>query len=312
MSFSGPKELYKLKIIPVDKKEKALFENDSLSHSWKLIGHKGHQFSYIRLWWLSGWTMRQVLELGIMAARSEGIIIDIRDGFGSDPPTEYIQPFLRDGLDTITEESIGRNRTFTSTPAFNKPVIVVINGGSRSGKELLAYYFKKTKRGLLIGERTAGYVSAGRWKRISQGSMLYYCVMMIIVDGKRLEGVGVEPDIEVPFDVRFAAGRDIQLERAKDEMVKLIEVIANSSFPESQFKSNTTPPLGFLKTRKGIIRLESGGKFSILDSGGKPIALFLNRAELRVKFPQLYEAFETAIADSKGEAVIIDASMNMP
>jgi len=99
----------------------------------------------------------------------------------------------------------------------------LINGGSRSGKELLAYYFKKTKRGLLIGERTAGYVCGGSYKRISEESMLLYGASMLIVDGKRLEAVGVEPDIEVPFDIRFAAGKDIQLERAKDEMVKLIE-----------------------------------------------------------------------------------------
>jgi C-terminal processing protease CtpA/Prc len=46
---------------------------------------------------------------------------------------------------------------------------------------------------------------------------------MKVVDGKRLERIGVEPDIEVTFDVRFAAGKDIQLERAKDEMVRLIE-----------------------------------------------------------------------------------------
>ena len=46
---------------------------------------------------------------------------------------------------------------------------------------------------------------------------------MVVVDGKHLEGTGVEPDIEVPFDIRFAAGRDVQLERAKDEMVRLIE-----------------------------------------------------------------------------------------
>jgi len=44
-----------------------------------------------------------------------------------------------------------------------------------------------------------------------------------LIDGKCLEGVGVEPDIEVPFDIRFAARKDIQLERARDEMIKLIE-----------------------------------------------------------------------------------------
>jgi carboxyl-terminal processing protease len=34
------------------------------------------------------------------------------------------------------------------------------------------------------------------------------------VDGERLEGRGVAPDIEVPFDFRYAAGTDPQLERA--------------------------------------------------------------------------------------------------
>jgi C-terminal processing protease CtpA/Prc len=257
--------------------------------------------------------MRDALEYGIYRANeTEGIIIDIRDGVGGDMGYEFIAPFLQYGLGEITVESTGRHRTFKSIAGCNKPVVVLINGGSRSGKETLAYFFKKTGRAVLVGERTAGYVTGGNKRQISEESFLYFGAYMMVIDGKRLEGVGVEPDIKVPFDVRFAAGRDIQLERAKDEMVKLIEVIANSSVPESQFKSNTTPPLGFLKTRKGIIRLESGGKFSILDSGGKPIALFLNRAEFRVKFPQLYEAFETAIADSKAEAVIIDASMNMP
>ena len=99
----------------------------------------------------------------------------------------------------------------------------MINGGSRSGKELLAYYFKKTGRGLLVGKRTAGFVSGGSWKRISRDSILYYCENMLFIDGKRLEGVGVEPDIEVPFDLRFATGKDLQLQRAKNEIVQLIE-----------------------------------------------------------------------------------------
>jgi len=212
-----------VKVIPVERNERELFENDSQARP-RFIEHEGHRFAYVRLWWLNGLAMRQVLEYGLNAANmSEGIIVDIRDGFGGGPTIEYIQPFLRDGLETITEESIGRSQTFKSTPAFSKPVVVLINSGSRSGKELLAYYFKKTGRGLLVGERTAGYVTGGRKKRISKDSILYYGVCMIVVDGKRLEGVGVEPDIVVPFDVRFAAGRDVQLERAKDEIVRMIE-----------------------------------------------------------------------------------------
>jgi len=57
----------------------------------------------------------------------------------------------------------------------------------------------------------------------SKDSILCHGVCMIVVDGKCLEGVGVEPDIMVPFDVLFSAGRDFRSERAKDEIVKLIE-----------------------------------------------------------------------------------------
>jgi len=34
------------------------------------------------------------------------------------------------------------------------------------------------------------------------------------VDGERVEGTGVAPSIEVPFDVRYAAGKDPQLDKA--------------------------------------------------------------------------------------------------
>ena len=60
-------------------------------------------------------------------------------------------------------------------------------------------------------------------ERISGDSLLLYCTHVKIIDSKRLESVGIEPDIKVPFDIRFAGGKDIQLERAKDEMVRLID-----------------------------------------------------------------------------------------
>jgi len=38
------------------------------------------------------------------------------------------------------------------------------------------------------------------------------------LDGKRFEGVGVTPDIEVPFDVRYADGADPQFDRTVMEL----------------------------------------------------------------------------------------------
>jgi len=212
-----------LKVTPVDMQEKDRLGNDSYA-SLKTIEYRGHRFAYVRLWWLRGTEMKNTLEFGIHRANeTEGIIIDIRDGYGGDMGYEFIAPFLQYGLGEVTVESKGRKQTFKSIAGCDKPVVVLINSGSRSGKEVLAYLFKKTGRGVLVGERTAGYVTGGRKKEISSDTFLYYGAANMLIDGMLLEGVGVEPDIEVPFDIRFAAGKDIQLERAKDEMVRLIE-----------------------------------------------------------------------------------------
>jgi carboxyl-terminal processing protease len=214
-----------VQVTPGVHEEKQLFEDDAEAQT-RILEHQGHRCAYMPLCWLSGWRMRSVLARGFgLACESQGLIIDLRHGFGGSPPIEYLDPFLRTGLQEVTVEMTMRGRRLTSKVAFDGPVIVLINGNSRSGKELLAYYFRKTGRGILLGERTAGFVSGGRTRRVSDESLLYYCVGMITIDGKRLEGVGVEPDIRVPFDIRFAAGRDVQLERAKQKMVRLIEAM---------------------------------------------------------------------------------------
>ena len=73
---------------------------------------------------------------------------------------------------------------------------------------------------------------------------------------------------------------------------------------------NDAASLGSLQTRNRIIRLETGGKFSILELSGNPIAVSLNRAEFQKQFPRLYEDFETTIAGNETGDLIIDASLD--
>jgi hypothetical protein len=49
---------------------------------------------------------------------------------------------------------------------------------------------------------------------MDNGDLLLLAVAGVTIDGQRLEGVGVRPTIEVPFDPIYAAGRDPQLDRA--------------------------------------------------------------------------------------------------
>jgi carboxyl-terminal processing protease len=94
------------------------------------------------------------------------------------------------------------------------PAVVLINSGSRSGKETIAYGVKKFHLAKLVGERTAGAFSAGSPFCLPNGNMLYVASNTVTVDGESLEGKGVSPDIVVPFDPRYAAGADPQLHAA--------------------------------------------------------------------------------------------------
>jgi carboxyl-terminal processing protease len=93
--------------------------------------------------------------------------------------------------------------------------VMLVNEGSRSGKEILAYGFRKYGIGPVVGTKTTGAVVAGTLFSMQDGSILYVAVQDIYLDGtQRLEGIGVTPDIEVPFSVAYAQGADPQKERA--------------------------------------------------------------------------------------------------
>jgi carboxyl-terminal processing protease len=69
-------------------------------------------------------------------------------------------------------------------------------------------------------------VVAGRAFLLPDDSLLLLAVADVTVDGERLEGVGVAPNIAVPFDVRYAAGADPQLEAAAADLVRGLTLTA--------------------------------------------------------------------------------------
>jgi carboxyl-terminal processing protease len=57
-------------------------------------------------------------------------------------------------------------------------------------------------------------VLAGRLFPIDNRCSLYLAVFDILLDGERVEGVGVAPDVEVQQDA-LSSGKDLQLDRAR-------------------------------------------------------------------------------------------------
>lgn len=159
-----------------------------------------------------------VMELatGRLAA-ADALVLDIRGGWGGANPSymSLVNPVVPE------LEMKRRGRAWVGVDAaWRKPLVVIIDGGSRSGKEVLAHAYKSRHLATLVGERTAGAVLGGRLFTLGDGGLLYLAVADVRVDGERLEGVGVEPDVVVERELPYSQGRDRQLEAALDEAAR--------------------------------------------------------------------------------------------
>lgn len=81
---------------------------------------------------------------------------------------------------------------------YEGPLVVLIGGGSASSAEILAHVFKHYDRATLVGRPTAGVVIASRYFELRDGGRLQLGLHDFeTLDGSRLEGNGVQPDVEV-------------------------------------------------------------------------------------------------------------------
>ncbi|MDQ8700815.1 S41 family peptidase [Hyphomicrobium sp. LHD-15] len=187
---------------------------NAMSEGARIIEANGKRIGYIRVWSYAGQDYQDILMEELASGKlkdADALIWDLRDGWGGAQP-RYLDLFNARGPDmTFTERS--GNTDFASFK-WRKPVAMLVNDGTRSGKEVLAYGFKKYGYGEVIGTRTAGALLAGRGYLLSDGSFLMVAVNDVAVDGERLEAKGVAPTIEVPFEVPYAGGADPQLAKA--------------------------------------------------------------------------------------------------
>ena len=118
---------------------------------------------------------------------ADALVWDLRDGWGGAQP-QYLDLF---NPHSPTMKVTARNgETDLVDVKWRKPVAALINGGTRSGKEVLAYGFKEYRLGELIGSRTEGAVLAATAFLVGDEGLLLLAVEDVVVDGRRLEGAG--------------------------------------------------------------------------------------------------------------------------
>jgi len=107
------------------------------------------------------------------------------------------------------------------------PMVAVTNEQAGSDGDIFSHCFKLMKLGPLIGKRTWGGVIGIRARdRLVDGGIVTQPEFSFWFEdvGWGVENYGTDPDIEVDIAPQdYAAGRDTQLERTIEEILRLLE-----------------------------------------------------------------------------------------
>ena len=155
-----------------------------------------------------------------------GIILDLRGNKGGFlpetieiadifiPPQKTLWYFQKPGEDY--------EQVKTKTAQLTElPVVLLIDEKTASAAEMLALSFKRTRRGTLIGRKTFGEASGGKFVKQPDGSTKKVTITEFFIrPGVPITGRGILPDIRMPADAtpeQFIE-KAVQMLRKKDEI----------------------------------------------------------------------------------------------
>jgi carboxyl-terminal processing protease len=96
----------------------------------------------------------------------------------------------------------------TAIGKLDKPCVALIDRGTRSAKEVIAYELRARESATLVGEHTARAVIPATFKNVGRHDVLMYPTFTLGDYTKKIELQGVAPHVAVEDRLPFAAGAD--------------------------------------------------------------------------------------------------------
>ena len=157
------------------------------------------------------------LLMEVQTHHPRGIILDLRSNPGGllDAADQVVSNFLPQGspVASINYRDRSTVETTADPPTIDPDVkvIVLVNKGSASASEIVAGALQDSKRATIVGEQTFGKGTVQEIIEFKNGaSMKLTIAEWKTPSGRKIDGVGVTPDIVVPT----SDGRDEQMLRA--------------------------------------------------------------------------------------------------
>jgi len=193
-------------------------------------------FGYVRFSeWSMGLTLRAVAAIRELHG-TPGLVIDLRSNPGGSvyavnlmlenfftKPTQLGHTTTRSGAPVTlffgAVDIIKLRREVPGDPdAYTGPVVILVNGLSASGSELFAGTMQSVGRAKVVGQTSCGCLLGFLgYAHVPGGAELAYSeVGFVLANGRRIEGEGVVPDLDVPITLAdLRTGRDRTLEEAQ-------------------------------------------------------------------------------------------------
>lgn len=149
-----------------------------------------------------------------------GLILDLRGNPGGllTVSVEVASEFIEEGIVLTERYGDGREDEYEADKgglATEVPIIVLIDGGTASGSEIVAAVIQEYERGLLVGETSFGKGSVQNWIELSDdaGAVRVTIARWYTPNDRQIGQIGLIPDVEVPHPEEVGDS-DPQLEKA--------------------------------------------------------------------------------------------------
>ena len=145
----------------------------------------------------------------LLAQGAEALIFDVRNNPGgyAHELVKLLDYLLPEGDLFRTVDYQGKESVDTSDAAcLDIPMAVLVNGDSYSAAEFFAAALQEYEAATVVGEKTTGKGHFQSTFRLSDGSAVALSIGKYFTPkGVSLEGVGIQPDVEVPVEPSLAA-----------------------------------------------------------------------------------------------------------
>jgi len=185
-----------------------------------------------------------------------GYILDLRSNpggllYGS---IEIARMWLKQGTIVSTVDRAGETdrQTANQKALTDKPLVILVDGGSASASEILSGALQDNKRAVLVGTKTFGKGLVQSVRGVGNGAGLAVTIAKYFTpSGRDINHLGIEPDFKL--ELTDAQKEELRRDRAKigttadPQYAKALEVLTNkvtgkTGNQKAESKPNAAPP----------------------------------------------------------------------